>query len=842
MLPVLKNRLTANDGVGDPLKISNAFPETQSEVLEQDNAATTTFVNDAGVRKATIQNPTTLSSFLVNSSIGHTKQDILSFLAKPVLLQSGTLRTDDAVTSFAPIILPKAALSTALYSAKTQGFLGIKCDITLRITLNATRFQQGRYMLCATYIGGSTFTGTTISDKGTAWYYAHTNTKYARTQLPRVELDLNCDTEGTLTIPYVSALNYYPLAGVSDNVYNYGNVFVAQLFPYSELQAGSGSTTAKYAIYATFSNVQLIGAATPQSGRGMYSTRKKSVTEKEQESEGIGPISSVMTRISKASNFLKPVPFLSSYASMVGWAADITGNVASTFGWSKPINLEHGMRVTRNALLYAGNVDGPDQSAPVSMARTNAVTVLPGFSGTDTDEMDLNYMASIPALYDRFNWNGGNDIGVNLCSYSVRPLDNVKTRSIGTITVYTVRDYIPVQFVADHFSYWRGSMVYKFKLIKTEFHSGRIAVQFFPEEPKAGNTSASYALGDYVNREIIDVRECNEFTIVIPYTSSTPYRPVTGSGSRMGVLEMYVVDPVVAPSTVTSDIGIIVEVAAGPDMEFAIPKPFTANPVFGATPQSNSKMYEVDQCAAFESTIGNSIQKYQSTTNAEACVGEKITSFRALLKSVNYILPTSQVSSTQKIIIPFGISVFTANALIETNRPAYETGDLYTQLGGIFLLSRGGIRYKMTTSDVLTEAGALFYAATRFFNGTYSTAYIVNDVSTNPDSGNYLDIGLSGPKSFFNVFQERAVEMQIPQYNYLHSRSNVDHCLGRLGTYATDFSVKSLLTPIYVALARVSGDSFFNRTFRSGSDDTNFGTFVSIPPMRVTGTDPAVVS
>lgn len=216
-----------------------------------------------------------MDRLLLSSSDNTIRQDLKNFLGKPVVLQSGVFSSSDTVSTFTPLLSPQTLLSSTVFADKVSGFFGFKGTLNLRITINATRFQQGRYMLTYVPLGGSKFSSVVQNDAGTAWYYAHTNSLYARTQLSRIELDLNCDTEGTITVPFSAIQNFFPIAGLNDSTNHYGTWGVFQIFPYVALQAGSGSTECRYTLYGWFTDVELIGAAAPQSGR-MFTTSKKS--------------------------------------------------------------------------------------------------------------------------------------------------------------------------------------------------------------------------------------------------------------------------------------------------------------------------------------------------------------------------------------------------------------------------------------------------------------------------------------------------------------------------------------------------------------------------------------
>jgi len=206
--------------------------------------ATTAFTSDAQVVSASVAKPFRMSNIHLSSSSTDVGQTIVDFLKKPTVLQTGVFSSTDTVSTFSQAALPFSILNNALVSAKVSGFLGFRATTVLRLQVNANKFQQGRYMLCFTHIGGTSSSSTA----GSSYYSYHTNTLTARTQLPRIELDLACDTEGIIRIPFTSCMNYFSLRALTSGSL-FGTVGVAQIFPYVALTAPTGSSTCAFTLF-----------------------------------------------------------------------------------------------------------------------------------------------------------------------------------------------------------------------------------------------------------------------------------------------------------------------------------------------------------------------------------------------------------------------------------------------------------------------------------------------------------------------------------------------------------------------------------------------------------------
>lgn len=822
-----KNTTPAQDV--DPTANINNYPQTTVDGEQShDNSATTGFTNDGNIAVAAPARPAFVDRLLQSSSTTNFLQEIATFMAKPTILAVGSLSVSDVIaTPLFTLNMPHDGLDASpVFLDKIRGFFGIRCTTCIRWQLNGNRFQQGRYMLEVIPTGGSNYTNTSTAAVLNSW----TNTLVQRTQLFRVELDVNCDTEGSLEIPYNSSMNFIPLSslvGGIGSVPYYGQLFQLRLYAYSPLVSPAGSQVASYTVWVSFKDVELVGPATPQAG-GNKSIRGKSTTEKEQDSAGIGPITSGLIRVSSAAKAISAIPLISDYASGVGWFTDILSKATHVFGWSKPLNLAPPHRVTREALPWFGNIDAPDQSQPLALSCQNQVGVVPGFSGTDTDEMDFSFIKTVPCWNQSVSYTTSQTSGTQLFQFLVSPFAQVQGRtSTGGTPLF---DFAPHQFIANYFDNWRGSMVYTIKIVKTEFHSGRVAFCYFPDEGYTGGGSIT-ALGDsnYVHREIIDIRLCNEVTFTIPYLSSSPWRPTRGSANFTGTFNCFVVDSLVAPATVSSTITFLVEHSAGPDMEFSIVKDLQqVTPFIGATPQSggsmNNPMPVADNCELVSGDLGSATVVSDNCLNCLATIGESITSFRSLLKMTNVLQFVGVPAPSLYVnVLPFAWCAVTAGA---TSDSATNTvGDMYGVLASIFVYSRGGVRLKYL--DLVTGTTTTPFITYYCTLGNIVVADMVQQSATNPLGSTNMHARQCNPQVYHQAIQNLASEVQVPQYHRWHSRVNSQHLCSTALPYSTQTST---LTTRYVVAHHYPVVT--NTTVcRAGADDTNFGTFVSIPPV-----------
>lgn len=751
--------------------------------------------------------------------------DIKRYLQKPRQFLNGILTSGDVATTFPLQPMPYTLLNSDIYLSKLSGYLGFRATMVFTIVFNAERFQQGRYMLVAIPCGGANWDFKTIE---------HCNAHYAaiptRTQLPRVEFDLNTESSATIKLPFSSAEDFYPLQLFAATGPTW---YALRLCPYSPLDTVAGALDAKFAIWGHFEDVELVGQAITdlEEQSAMVSTTKKrkgnkSNSEKEADSAGVGPISSVTTKISKAAKILEVVPLIGSYMTPLSWAADIATSVAQVFGFSAPLNMAASSRLTRMWLPYSSNVDSVDNSLPLSLSIKNEVSRVPGMSPTASDEMSLSYIASIPAWILTALYSTAFNENQLIATIPVGPwLNGNPYRKLNPSGV-TVSYLTPFQFVASQFQQYRGTICYKLKFVKTEFHQGRISINFNPVSKNAATPPINSSIASYVYRDIINIGDYTEYIFKVPYISSQPYTSTSSSEIYYyGTLDIRVVDPLIVPDTASPDVRILVEHFIDLDSEFALTK----------TPLV---LFEdvTDIVPEAQSAIGEMPEGKATLIPSTVCVGERMLSFRSLLKRSQplvYFDSLTARATLDSFILPYCWSKF---ILDFTAQPGCYA-DNYALMSAIFCYSRGGIRLK--TSDYSLATSAILMSSSM----TSSQIWGSTALAGCPTVPTYTSIA----RLFYPFAQSKyensvdPLEVQVPQYHRMHSR--VNHLYSASTTYpyvAGNVADRDFMSRQFVyASARSDFASAplpqVNPTqwYRSGADDANFNYFISVPPMYI---------
>lgn len=735
------------------------------------------------------------------------EQTLKEFLAKPITIASDTFKTTDVLTTITSTSMPYAIMSTPgglMWRSKLSGYFGIRMTMNFRIVVNANRFQQGRYIMSFTHFGGGTTNGTKTQLLNSNFRLP---TLVQRTTVPHVELDLNCDTAAELSIPYVSVRTFQPIHEMLNvPAGEQTTLGFLNLYPYSPLVTVAGSTTAPYRIYCWFTDVELIGAASPQSGLPRAETANKSN----------GIVSGPLNAVARGFREFEQIPLLSTYARNISWVSDRLSRTAAMFGLSKPLQGDSLMKINPLSAPSHTTVDGDSDARSLATISQPGVLAVEGLSGSKFDEMDFSYICQKFAWFQTIStWDLAIAVDTVLANITVTP-------NKGLVVAGPVYNYTPVGYIANSFTNWRGGLKFRFKFVKTEFHSGRLAFDFFPNLPSVSNNT----LPEYVNRVIVDVREHSEVELLIPYTSNAMYTDVA---DNIGTLSIRVIDPLVAPATVSSTVPILVEIAGHSDMEFYGPRFF--NTPQGIVPQSGLS----EDCKIFSKTIGSTQSIVNPTLASSVAAGEKVSNIRAMIKRFTpfrgntYV--TAAVDNYVLTVLCDALPVRASSATV-----TYIESDYYGTAAFCYAILSGGVRIRdVLSASRLVKMDTPLAAIYQTSNPPAPTSIITSAaVLTGVDATN---------NSIIQEIKHNAIiTVEAPQYsNYIGKATsdlvmeeggailkyNPNAALGTGNGNVARFIVGQSNGAITVSTTNAA----FHSIHRAGADDANFYCFVSVPPL-----------
>lgn len=511
-----------------------------------------------------------------------------------------------------------------------------RATLHLKFTINGTPFHFGRAL--ASYVP---FQGL---DNLTNISSFETSSLVQLSQMPHIFLNPTTSTGGTLVIPFHHYTNQMevPLETWSE----LGLIVLRQLNNLREVTGDASSVDVRITVFGWVEGISL---AVPTS-RNIVSLSPQSGMEDEvDEANATGVISGPATAISNAAKALSDIHTIAPYATATSKAAGMVAGAAKHFGLCKPV-------ITRNPDPYIprpvanmATCNVPETVAKLTVDDKQELTIDPRIAGVgNKDQLALTSISTRETYLTSFQWSEYNSFSDLLWNTRVTPM----TWKDGMISDSL---YLPACAAASlPFEYWSGTMKYRFQIVASAFHRGRL---MFAWDPQFLSSDAGPESGNVHYSKILDIAEQTDITLQITPgqertllefstyptygdTASVYSNAVFSTATKdNGVLGVYVVNDLVAPGLDVHDISINVYVSTGDDFELYVPNDRYANYVFA--PQSGVEGMETSGTDLTDKPVAES-SEYLGLGGTDVSkvplifTGESIKSFRTLLKRYNF--------------------------------------------------------------------------------------------------------------------------------------------------------------------------------------------------------------
>jgi hypothetical protein len=369
-----------------------------------------------------------------------------------------------------------------------------------------------------------------------------------------------------------------------------------------------------------------------------------------------GMISGPATKIAGIASMLSNVPVIGPYASATSKVAEGTAMVAKAIGLSRPNVTKAPDPVKPEATSSLAVTNVPDRSAKLTLDDKQELSIDPRISGLGpSDPLQISSIAQIESYYTNFTWGRANVVGDLLFNVRVQPTIWDESGAGGVLKHLTAVGYASLPFL-----YWTGTLKFRFQIVCSAYHKGRLRVVYDPN----WLTLDSGANGDDMitnYSHIIDIANTTDFTVTTTASQPTSLmghfypglNAVTECFSTTqyaakekfvgnGVVGLYVVNELTTPSNAaTNDVQVMCYVSAGEDFQVFVPddsiKDYAVESLgFAFEPQSGEmKADKID-----DNEVDMPLQQTSKDLGAtivspnlnQIYTGERIVSFRSLLK------------------------------------------------------------------------------------------------------------------------------------------------------------------------------------------------------------------
>jgi hypothetical protein len=508
----------------------------------------------------------------------------------------------------------------------------LSANLKLKIIVNGNGFQYGRALMAYNPLDSfdefSTHSALVPADL------------VQTSQLPHIYIDPTTSQGGELKLPFFYYKNYMSIPDADWR--EMGQVYLRSLNALKHANGATDQVTISVFAHAediqmsSLTNVDATGL-TPQSGKEVDEANSK------------GVVSGPATAIAKVAKVASGIGAIAPYAMATEKVATMVAGVARALGYcSPPITKAPDPYKPYNTASLA-NTTVPAPVNKLTVDDKQELTIDPRIAGIGPDDpMNIRDIAKRESYLTTFDWDVGTSPETLLWNSRVCPVTWAETGLTPASQVLPA-----CAMAALPFEYWTGTMRFRFQVVCSNFHKGRLKLVYDPNHIDTVEYNTN-------SMKIVDISEEQDFTIdigvaqpenlllnprlgsdsVTEIYSSTPYTGNAGFGN--GTLSLYIVNELTVPnSSIDNNIQINVFVSMGDDFEVFVPSTRVLNSLTFFAPQSGVELGTNVPDAQRTEEPSHPLQDQSETiglgeqtlTNMnKVFTGEAITSFRPLLK------------------------------------------------------------------------------------------------------------------------------------------------------------------------------------------------------------------
>lgn len=482
----------------------------------------------------------------------------------------------------------------------------LRAKLHVKIVINGNGFQYGRAI--ASYLPFD------------IWDSLSRNTALIPTdivqasQQPHVYLDPTTSSGGEMILPFFEYRNYLNVPG--DDWNEMGTLTIRSINDLKHANGASDQVTISVFAWAEEVAMSVLTSAepsslTPQSGKEVDEANTK------------GMISGPATAVAKAAGALSVIPQIAPFAIATEAGASVVAKVAKALGYCRPPQTKDPDLYNPRPHSSLAVTTTPDAVNKLTVDDKQELTIDPRVAGlSSSDPLNIKEIAKRESYLTTFNWTMGTAPESILWNARVDPV----TWAEDGLTPNGYH-FPACAMAALPFRYWTGTMKFRFQVVCSAFHKGRIKIVYDPNNINTNEYNTNYL-------QIVDIADRTDFTIEVgngQYTSLLQHHvPGVDSVTQMysttrytspeegnGVLAVYVVNELTTPnSAVNNDIQINVFVSMGDDFEVFVPdchfQNFVFQPQSGREGSNFSLQSERDREERLISQLEVAIQRYET--------------------------------------------------------------------------------------------------------------------------------------------------------------------------------------------------------------------------------------
>jgi hypothetical protein len=612
-MDLLRNSDIESEFSNDSFQAEAAVSQNNSSVVTSQVVSFVDNVTGTVVEFPSVADPSFFDDYTARAELGE-------YLSRPTLIYSQDWTEGSGFNSiFDPWNL---FFSNVNISRKLADYSLLNCRLHIKVMINASPFYYGAAIF--TYTPLQNWCSDTITEVG-----ADVGYRVPLSQRPHLWLYPQNSQGGEMILPFFYYKDWLRVNSDTDFT-NMGNIRIQSYTDLLNANSVAG-TGCSIQVYAWAEDVKLTAPTVADPLQADEYTAN-------------GPISKPASAIAAAAGLLERVPLIGPYMTATKQISGGVGNLASLFGFSNPPVIDPVAAYKTLPFHGAANADLSEPTAKLTIESKNELSVDPRIVGLDgTDQMDISYLVGKESFLHQFSWSAADLDDSVLYHYNITPAQMV-------VEATSYVQSTPMGHIQELFRYWRGDIIFRFRIICSQYHRGRLAFVWDPEGNimTIENSNTAYT-------RIVDITQEQDVEIRVPYAQAYPWLKTKAAGNYRGSyirdattdngnLSVWVLTKQTSP-VASADIQVLTFVKGAENLEFAAPLTVPQSYTFfiaqpeellldsieeekSEEPLQSETVLEHDDEEAIADTSGIMSARYLVNH------GEKISSLRQLLRRI----------------------------------------------------------------------------------------------------------------------------------------------------------------------------------------------------------------
>lgn len=481
--------------------------------------------------------------------LADTSDKVEGFFSRPILIFSEEW---DVGLAFHYTINPwELFFENSRVRERLNNFALLRANLHIRIVVNSTKFYYGRLM--ASYAPLGPLDHYLRFEDGQQADFVEAS------QRPRVIINPSVDEIAVMKLPYM-----FPKSALSIPAREWQNMGTLTIADLNRLRNSNEATDAiTVSIFAWATEVdysQPTSLSIPNQGE--Y-----------EENAPSGIVSKPATTIARLATKLASFPIIGPYAKATELVSSGVAALASLFGYCRPRDINPTTYYLNGISRRLATTNIQDETDVLALDCKKEVPIDPRVIGASPeDHMAMVPLAKKESYLTTFPWSSSNATDTVLYNFRVNPM------------MYALDDQLlahltPMAWLSVPFKYWRGTLRYRFEVVCSAFHRGRLRLMYDPVKQDNFEYNLNYT-------DVIDICDTVDYTMeigwaqgvpysrVLPFKFDEPYHrttPFEFAAAGNGVISVVVLNSLTTPSPVETQVDINVYVSASDDFELQEP-------------------------------------------------------------------------------------------------------------------------------------------------------------------------------------------------------------------------------------------------------------------------------